>query len=70
MTSKETAPGSNNVPPIPEPPKDFLKNSPFVRGEEQEGGSWFDLMHDIQQAEDAKEDNPGFFRRAGEWVNR
>lgn len=70
MASKETTPGSNNVPPIPEPPKDFLKNSPFVRGEEQEGGSWFDLMHDIQQAKDAKEDNPGFFRRAGEWVNR
>lgn len=69
MTSKETAPGSNNVPPIPEPPKDFLKNSPFVRGEEQEGGSWFDLMHDIQQTEDAKESNPGIFRRAGERIS-
>ena len=69
MTSKETAPGSNNVPPIPEPPKDFLKNSPFVRGEEQEGGSWFDLMHDIQQTEDAKESNPGLFRRAGERIS-
>ena len=70
MTSKETAPGSNNVPPIPEPPKDFLKNSPFVRGEEQEGGSWFDLMHNIQQTEDAKESNPGLLRRAGERINR
>lgn len=71
MTSKETAPGSNNVPPIPKPPKDFLKNSPFVRGEEQDT-AWSDLMsdmRDIQAAEDAKEDNPGFFRRAGERIN-
>lgn len=71
MTSKETTPGSNNVPPIPEPPKDFLKNSPFVRGEEQDT-AWSDLMsdmRDIQAAEDAKEDNPGFLGWAGERIS-
>ncbi len=66
MTSKETTP---KVPPIPKAPEDTLSSSPSGKNQEEGAGSWDDLMTDIQAAEDAKEDNPGFFRRAGERIN-
>jgi len=66
MASKETTP---KVPPIPKAPEDTLSSSPSGKNQEEGAGSWDDLMTDIQAAEDAKEDNPGFFRRAGERIN-
>ncbi len=64
MASKETSPG---VPPIPKAPKDALSSSPFGKNQEEEAGSWDDLITDIQAAKDAKE--PGLFRRAGERIS-